>query len=137
MEIASKGGNLLLDVGPTADGRIPAIMQERLLEMSDWLKVNGEAIYDTRPWRKSSDGKLVRYTSKEGTVYAICLEWPGRELFIAHPKPDRDATVTLLCYPNPLQWRYKEGQLSVDVPRLSVDEVPTHHAYVFKLTGVR
>ena len=48
VDMVSRGGNLLLDVGPTADGRIPALMQERLLEMGLWLSVNGEAIYGTR-----------------------------------------------------------------------------------------
>jgi len=47
-DLVSRGGNFLLDIGPTADGRIPVIMQQRLLEIGDWLKVNGEAIYGTR-----------------------------------------------------------------------------------------
>jgi alpha-L-fucosidase len=47
-DLVSRGGNLLLDIGPTADGRIPVIMQDRLIEMVNWLKVNGEAIYGTR-----------------------------------------------------------------------------------------
>src|SRR5207253_2966596 len=47
-DLVSRGGNFLLDIGPTPDGRIPVIMQQRLLQIGDWLKVNGEAIYGTR-----------------------------------------------------------------------------------------
>ena len=47
-DLVSRGGNFLLDIGPTGDGRIPVIMEQRLLEIGDWLKVNGEAIYGSR-----------------------------------------------------------------------------------------
>ena len=51
VDLVSRGGNLLLDIGPTGDGRIPVIMEERLLQIGRWLKTNGDAIYGTHPWK--------------------------------------------------------------------------------------
>jgi len=137
VDIVSKGGNLLLDVGPTADGRIPVIMQQRLVEIGQWLQVNGEAIYGTRPWRQTSEGEGLRYTCKGDAVYAICMGWPGRELILSVPKPTREATVTMLGHSGFLASHQVGGKLHIDIPPLSVDEVPCRHAYVLKLTGVK
>lgn len=66
-DIVSRGGNLLLDIGPTADGRIPVIMQQRLSDIGDWLAINGEAIYGTKAYKQPyewSDGKRPEKNDK-------------------------------------------------------------------------
>ena len=136
VDMTAQGGNLLLDVGPTADGRIPVIMQQRLVEIGDWLKVNNEAIYGTRAWRQTAEGKTIRYTAKGKDLYAICLQWPGRDLVLDSPKTTRETQVSLLGRAEPLKWETDGGKLKIQVPVLSVDEIPCRYAYVFKLSGV-
>ena len=140
VETVARGGNLLLDVGPTADGRIPVIMQERLTEVGRWLRVNGEAIYGTRRWRVRTEpagGAAVRYTARGDTVYAIALGDPGRELVLSAPAPAPGMAVTLLGHPGALEWRAEGGHVHITVPPLSPPGAlqDAQGAYAFRIVG--
>ena len=80
----AKGGNYSLGIGPRADGSIPDYYKIRLAEIGEWFKINGEAVWATRPWIWGyfHEGDRIRYTmSKDGgTVYAIIRGWPGKRL---------------------------------------------------------
>lgn len=80
IETVAFNGNLLLNVGPSADGTISPIFQDRLLEIGNWLKINGEAIYKTKPWsvcqNETSPHNDLFYTTKGKTLYAILRQWP-------------------------------------------------------------
>jgi alpha-L-fucosidase len=76
VDTVSRGGNLLLDIGPKADGAIPVIMEQRLKEIGDWLKINGEAIYGTRPWKNTRQwtaGEVpqVEYNKEYSSAYDV------------------------------------------------------------------
>src|SRR5919108_16269 len=120
-DIVSKNGNLLLNLGPKADGTIPEIQAERVRALGDWLDVNGEAIYGTTYWSHAEDARSnvpVRYTVKDGALYATALEWPGERLTLSGDLPlDQSSTITLLGSDGgALAWRRQGDTVAVDMP---------------------
>jgi len=133
----SNGGNLLLNVGPRADGLIPVIMEERLLDIGHWLLVNGEAIYGSRAWKErpvDESQRYIRYTRKGHDLYVICLQWPAEGVRI--PVTKKPSDVSLLGSDLPVQVRVRAGQLDLTPPVIHPANMPCEHAWIFKLTDV-
>lgn len=153
VDVVSKNGALLLNVGPKADGTIPVEEQQILLEIGRWLEINGEAIYASRPWIKFGEGPTevpegqftdtqrqaftpqdFRFTAKEGVVYAICLGWPAAETpLVIRSLADGAGgeavqSVELLGH-GPVEWNCDHEGLKIRIPVAP----PCQHAVVFKL----
>jgi alpha-L-fucosidase len=135
VDIVSKNGNLLLDIGPRADGTIPDIMQTRLREIGAWLAANGEAIYGTTYWSKGATDGDLRFTVKpDEAFYITSLTRPGSQVVVNAPVPIRPGNkITMLGYSGrPLHWaRNAAGQLVIDVPAAA--QQSGQHAWVFKV----
>jgi alpha-L-fucosidase len=158
IDIVSKNGALLLNIGPKADGTIPEKEREILLEIGAWLDRNGEAIYGTRPWKvygegptEVSDGAFtdtkrttftgedIRFAARGGDLYAIALAWPGEEMRVkslgtASGYCDgRIADVSLLGHAGKLEWTQEAAALKVRLPEIK----PGDYAYAIKVAWER
>ncbi len=163
IDIVAKNGVLLLNVAPKADGSFPEDQKTQLKAIGDWLRVNGEAIYATRPWKFHGEGPRlfdrgrglgkirqeqvaftaedIRYTqSKDGkTLYAILLGLPADKVTLTAVRVDKtgpDAQVSLLGNDGTLPFTANEKkQLVVDTTSVSAANAPCKFAYSLKLAG--
>src|SRR5580698_8662079 len=154
IDIVSKNGNLLLNIGPRSDGTIPEEVQSVLRDVGSWLKVNGEAIYGTRPWKIYGEGPTkvaagsfhdtdtagytaedFRFTSKGNTLYAIELGWPAGGEAVIHSlgssatSTQKIGSVMLLGTDAKLAFEQKSDGLHIQLPA----QTPGKYAYVFRI----
>lgn len=155
VDIVSKNGCLLLNIGPKADGTIPEDQQAVLLEIGKWLKINGPAIYGSKPWRIYGEGPTAvavghhtegknkdlthedfRFTTNDGKLYAIAMDWSDSgEINIRTLAKGGEhcrwaiQKVRLLGYQGDLEWTQSPGSLNIKLPA----EKPCEHAFVFEV----
>ena len=154
VDIVSKNGALLLNIGPKPDGTIPEPEQEMLLEIGRWLKVNGASIYGTRPWRvygegptrvvegpfgdtkrKPFTGEDIRFTTRGDILYAIALAWPDSGRLVIKSlgggaNKTRVKDVSLLGYSGTLEWKQTARGLEVNLPGAK----PCEYAFTLKIS---
>jgi alpha-L-fucosidase len=154
IDVVSKNGNLLLDVGPRPDGTIPDDVVRRLRVIGAWLKTNGEAIYETRPWDRFGEGPTrikegsyvadhnvdftaqdIRFTTKGRNLYVHVLGAPGTQLLVGSIRKDTPlpggslSKVEMLGVSQPLKWTWSGDGLAIEMP----DQRPSEDAVVIKL----
>ncbi len=159
VDIVSKNGNLLLNIPLKADGMPDAKEVQILEELSQWMEINSECIYGTRPWTTYGEGpalKLgaisketryfngqtaadVRFTKKGDILYAILLDWPGDRMSLVRSlvktkgsERNKISSVTLLGCPDKLEWSQTNTALVVRMP----EKKPCEYAYVLRIKGV-
>ncbi|MBO3804050.1 MAG: alpha-L-fucosidase [Candidatus Brockarchaeota archaeon] len=153
VDIVSKNGCLLLNVAPRPDGTIPEEQRQILLEVGRWLEANGEAVYGTRPWivygegptrsvggefKDQSEpftGRDIRFTTRDGALYAVALAWPGEELVVQSLSTNlrlyqgEVGSVRLLGSEEPVEWSRGESGLRVKMPTRR----PCDHAFALRI----
>jgi alpha-L-fucosidase len=136
IDIASKGGNYLLNVGPTSEGEIPAPSVERLAEIGKWMKVNGESIYGTTasPFKELSWGRCTTKLSGDGaTFYLHVFDWPADGKLVVPGLKNTVQSASLLATHSKLKTRAGPEGVTVSVPNAAPDNISS--TIVLKVKG--
>ena len=139
VDIVAKGGNFLLNIGPDASGELPAEAYDRLEKIGDWMRINGEAIYSTRPVAPYKETKVCFTKNKDGAIYAIYLAdadevRPPAKILLYSVCADEGGSIAMLGVKEPVRWeKFGKGVL-ISVPEQAVKSPPSSYAWAFKIT---
>ena len=115
VEVASRGGNFLLNVGPQPDGAIQPEFKQRLRAIGDWLAINGESIYGTT-YGPVQNMKSFRTTAKRGRLFLHIFDWPLSPLEISG-LDTKVMSAHLVAGGQSLKFRQTERRLQIDLPQ--------------------
>jgi len=140
VDIVSKGGNLLLNIGPNAEGQLPAESMARLKEIGDWMAVNSDAIYDTRPVAPYKEAKTCFTRRTDGTVFAIYLAEedetrPPASIMLYSHQPPAGARIEMLGFPGALKWEAVGRGVLIHLPPKAMQDPPCRHAWAFRISA--
>jgi len=139
VEIVCKGGNYLLNIGPSPEGEWADTAYIRLQEIGDWMKINGAAIYNSRPIEPFKSGNVCFTSGIGDVVYAIYLAEPGETTMpatirVSGLKIPEGSTIGLLGKNGNLGWKHVEGaDILVTIPRVLQNSPPCKHAWTFRI----
>ena len=135
IDVVSKNGNLLINVGPKPDGTIPEIQLERLQDLGNWLKINGDAIFDTKPNEKyggtTLEGIDFRYTQKDDKLYLTLLEKPERKISVSGHNFSNGTNISFLGTTEKLKWKSVNDHIEIKIP----NELKGEHAFVLEISN--
>jgi alpha-L-fucosidase len=137
VDVVAKGGNFLLNIGPSPEGELPPVSLERLKDLGEWIKVNGNAIYGTRAIAPYKEKKTCFTRSKEGTVNAIYLAdegetGPPKAISISSFVPRKGSRVKMLGVKQPLSWEMEGEGFVVLIPQSVRRQPPSKWAWVIR-----
>ncbi len=135
VDIVSKGGNYLLNIGPGFDGELDPNAYQRLKEIGEWMKINGEAIYGSRIYSSFNEGTSIRYTqSKDGkTQYVFLFDFPKDKLTLTKITFSKNSKLKMLGSNVKLSFKQKEGAVEINIP--ATLKSATDYVWVIKVTN--